>query len=58
MLFILADQFRSDCLGHLGNETIRTPNLDRLARDGVSFTHAFNQAAPCSPSRMCIYTSR
>ena len=58
VLFILADQFRADCLGHLGNETIRTPNLDRLAREGVSFTHAFNQAAPCSPSRMCIYTSR
>jgi len=58
VLFILADQFRSDCLGHLGNDTIRTPNLDRLARQGVSFTHAFNQAAPCGPSRMCIYTSR
>jgi arylsulfatase A-like enzyme len=58
VLFVLADQFRSDCLGHLGNEIIRTPNLDRLAREGVSFTHAFNQAAPCGPSRMCIYTSR
>lgn len=58
VLFILADQFRADCLGHLGNEVIKTPNLDRLAREGVSFTHAFNQAAPCGPSRMCIYTSR
>ena len=58
VLFILADQFRADCLGHLGNQTIRTPHLDRLAREGVSFTHAFNQAAPCGPSRMCIYTSR
>jgi arylsulfatase A-like enzyme len=58
VLFIIADQFRADCLGHLGNDTIRTPNLDRLAREGVSFTNAFNQAAPCGPSRMCIYTSR
>ncbi len=58
VLFILADQFRADCLGHLGNRTIHTPNLDRLAREGVSFTNAFNQAAPCGPSRMCIYTSR
>lgn len=58
VLFILADQFRADCLGHNGNDVIRTPNLDRLARAGVSFTHAFNQAAPCGPSRMCIYTSR
>ena len=58
VLFILADQFRVDCLGHMGNDVIRTPNLDRLAAEGVSFTHAFNQAAPCGPSRMCIYTSR
>lgn len=58
VLFILADQFRADCLTHNGNGVIRTPNLDRLARAGVSFTHAFNQAAPCGPSRMCIYTSR
>jgi arylsulfatase A-like enzyme len=58
VLFLLADQFRADCLGHLGNDVIRTPNLDRLARQGVSFRHAFNQAAPCGPSRMCIYTSR
>ncbi|HCL30480.1 MAG TPA: sulfatase [Candidatus Latescibacteria bacterium] len=58
VLFILADQFRADCLGHLGNDTIKTPNLDRLAREGVSFTHGFNQAAPCGPSRMCIFTSR
>ncbi len=58
VLFILADQFRADCLGHLGNELIRTPNLDRLAAEGASFTRGFNQAAPCGPSRMCIYTSR
>jgi arylsulfatase A-like enzyme len=58
ILLILADQFRVDCLGHMGNAVIRTPNLDRLAAEGVSYTHCFNQAAPCSPSRMCIYTSR
>ena len=58
VLFILADQFRVDCLGHMGNDVIKTPNLDRLAREGASFTRGFNQAAPCGPSRMCIYTSR
>ena len=58
VLFILADQFRVDCLGHMGNDVIRTPNLDRLAAEGASFTRGFNQAAPCGPSRMCIYTSR
>lgn len=58
VLLILADQFRWDCLRHVGNEAVHTPNLDRLASEGVSFTHCFNQTAPCGPSRMCIYTSR
>jgi len=58
VLFILADQFRADCLGAAGNEVVRTPNLDRLAREGAHFRNCFNQAAPCGPSRMCIYTSR
>ena len=58
VLFILADQFRADSLGAAGNEVIRTPHLDELAREGVLFRNCYNQAAPCGPSRMCIYTSR
>ena len=58
VLFILADQFRADCVGAAGNDVIRTPNLDELARQGVLFRNCYNQAAPCGPSRMCIYTSR
>ena len=58
VLFILADQFRADCLGHAGNPHVKTPHLDRLATEGVSFSACFNQTAPCGPSRMCIYTSR
>jgi len=58
VLFILADQFRADCLGVAGNAVVCTPNLDRLAREGAHFRNCFNQAAPCGPSRMCIYTSR
>ena len=58
VLFIIADQFRADCLGCNGNEVIKTPNLDRLAAAGTTFTSCFNQTAPCGPSRMCIYTGR
>ena len=58
VLFIIADQFRADCLGYTGNVQIKTPNLDRLAAQGATFTNCFNQTAPCGPSRMCIYTSR
>ncbi|MCG3196625.1 MAG: Multifunctional alkaline phosphatase superfamily protein [bacterium] len=58
VLFILADQFRADCLGAAGNPIIRTPNLDALAAEGVLFEKCFCQTNPCGPSRMCIFTSR
>ena len=48
VLLILADQFRSDCLRHLGNEVIQTPNLDRLASEGVSFP-LFQPDSPVRP---------
>lgn len=55
-LFITADQWRGDCLSALGHPVVRTPNLDRLARDGVLFAHHFAQTAPCGPSRASLYT--
>jgi arylsulfatase A-like enzyme len=58
VLLILADQFRNDCLGAVGNPVIRTPNLDALARKGTLFTKCFVQTNPCGPSRMCLFTGR
>ncbi len=58
VLFIIADQFRWDCLGAAGNPVIRTPHLDALAADGALFTKCFCQTVPCGPSRMSIFTSR
>ena len=58
VLFILADQWRADCLGAVGNPVIQTPNLDALAAEGTLFRQCFVQTAPCGPSRMCMYTSR
>ena len=58
VLFIIADQFRADCLGAAGNTLIQTPNLDQLAAEGVLFSHAFIQTTPCGPSRMSIFNSR
>jgi N-sulfoglucosamine sulfohydrolase len=43
-------------LGCYGDKKVRTPNLDRLARDGVRFTHAFAAVSSCSPSRSTLYT--
>jgi arylsulfatase A-like enzyme len=56
LLFITADQWRGDCLGAAGHPVVRTPNLDRLAADGVRFARHFAQAAPCGPSRASLYT--
>jgi len=42
--------------GCYGNAALKTPNLDRLAAEGVRFTHAFCTTASCSPSRSVILT--
>jgi arylsulfatase len=48
ILHIFCDQLRFDALACAGNPVIRTPNIDRLAADGVVFTNAF------SPSPVCV----
>jgi arylsulfatase A-like enzyme len=56
VLFITADQWRGECLSSLGHPHVKTPNLDILAADGVTFRRHFAQATPCGPSRACLYT--
>jgi len=58
ILFIMADQFRWDCVGANGNRLIKTPHLDRLASSAANFTHAFVQAPVCVPSRVSFFTGR
>ena len=41
-----------------GNPLIRTPNLDALARDGVSFAHSYVNAVACMPSRACLMSGQ
>jgi arylsulfatase A-like enzyme len=55
LLWIIAEDFSPD-LGCYGNELVRTPNLDRLAAQGVRFTHAFVTGPVCSASRSAIVT--
>ncbi|HEY1411932.1 MAG TPA: sulfatase-like hydrolase/transferase, partial [Rhodopila sp.] len=56
VLFIIADQWRGDCLGSLGHPAVVTPNLDALAARGVTFTRHFGQSAPCGPARASMLT--
>ncbi|MCD6582748.1 MAG: sulfatase [Desulfuromusa sp.] len=51
IVFILSDDHRWDHFGVMGHPWIQTPNLDRLANEGVMFNNAFCTTALCSPSR-------
>lgn len=56
ILLLSTDQLRLDALGCYGNQIIRTPNLDKIARQGVKFSNYFVQAPQCMTSRACILT--
>ncbi|MFC9973243.1 sulfatase [Spirillospora sp. NPDC127200] len=58
VLVILGDDLGWADLGCYGSPHIRTPHLDRLARQGVRFTDAYSAAAVCSPTRFGLYTGR
>ena len=58
IVFILTDDHRYDLLGCTGNNLIKTPNLDKLAQDGILFTNAHVSSAICTPSRISIFLSQ
>jgi arylsulfatase A-like enzyme len=62
VLLLLTDDQRFDTIHAWGNEHISTPNIDRLAREGVSFRNAYimggTSSAVCMPSRAMLLTGR
>ena len=56
VLFITIDQWRGDSLSVAGHPLVTTPTLDRLAAQGTWFANHWANAAPCGPSRACLYT--
>jgi arylsulfatase A-like enzyme len=56
VLLIVVDQWRGDCVPHLGTPHLRTPNLDRLCREGVTFRNHVTPAVPCGPARASLHT--
>jgi len=56
ILLIMTDQHRWDCLGCAGNSVIKTPHLDRLAREGAYFQNAFSTTPTCIPARAALLT--
>jgi len=57
-LFILTDDQRYDALGFYGQpfSFLKTPNMDRIRREGVLFQNAFVTISLCAPSRACFLT--
>lgn len=56
IIFIMSDQHRGDCVGADGNAAIHTPHMDRLAREGALFRHAYSTTPTCTPARAALLT--
>ena len=57
ILLIMCDQLRADALGCTGH-WVKTPNVDRIARDGVRFTNCVTNSPVCLPARISLATGR
>lgn len=58
ILLLLADNWSYPHASFLGDQTVQTPNVDRLAREGTFFRHAFCPVPSCSPTRASMLTGR
>ena len=58
ILFAVADDWSYGHAGAYGCTWVKTPAMDRVARDGILFTHAYTPCGKCAPSRACIITGR
>lgn len=57
-VLIIADDVSDNDLGCYGNPTIETPNIDRLAAEGLAFDRAYLTCSSCSPTRCSLITGR
>ncbi|WP_342452433.1 phosphoric/sulfuric ester hydrolase PehA [Pararoseomonas baculiformis] len=56
MLLVVVDQWRADFVPALGAGFLKTPNLDRLCREGVTFRNHVTNTVPCGPARASLLT--
>ncbi len=58
ILFIMVDEMRWDAMGCEKHPVVRTPNLDKLAAEGVRFNRCYTASPVCSPARASVFTGR
>ncbi len=58
ILFVFPDQMRAQAMGCMGNPDVITPNLDKLAEEGVLMENTYANTPVCSPARACMLTGQ
>jgi arylsulfatase A-like enzyme len=58
VVLVMFDKCRADAIGAYGDKQPRTPNIDKLASEGVVFRHAYSPQALCGPARASLFTGR
>jgi arylsulfatase A-like enzyme len=58
ILFILSDDHAPEAISAYGRSMINTPNIDRIAKNGIRFTNCFAVSSICAPSRACLISGK
>ncbi|MCB1212136.1 MAG: sulfatase, partial [Verrucomicrobiales bacterium] len=58
ILYLLADEWRGNATGYAGDPNVKTPNLDRLAAEGLNYRNAVSVCPVCTPHRAALMTGR
>ena len=58
VVYILTDQWRASAFGYAGDPNVKTPNIDQLASESISFTNALSVSPVCTPHRAALMTGR
>src|SRR3954471_5929228 len=58
IVYFIIDELGYYELTHMGHPDMRTPNIDRLAAEGIRFTQCLAGSAVCAPTRCCLMTGK
>jgi arylsulfatase A-like enzyme len=58
IVYILADQWRASAFGYSGDPNVKTPNIDKFAKEAINFSNAVSVSPVCTPHRAALLTGR